>query len=95
MKHFLRSIDEWIPVAMSLAALIVVASHLCLAGSRPEADEGTAAHLFQLCIAGQLPLILIALFRGFPRWPRRAAAVLGVQLLAMGVALAPVYYHHL
>jgi hypothetical protein len=37
-----------LPVAMSCTALAIVVSHLAIFGVAREADEGTAAHLFQL-----------------------------------------------
>ncbi|MFL6464674.1 MAG: hypothetical protein ACJ73N_09735, partial [Bryobacteraceae bacterium] len=46
-----------IPIAMSLAASITVLSHIALFGVAREADEGAAAHIWQLLMAGQVPLI--------------------------------------
>ncbi len=55
-----RPISAWVPIAMSLGALSVIAFHLSTAGAAPQADEGAAAHLWQLLIAGQAPLLIHA-----------------------------------
>jgi hypothetical protein len=76
---------------MSLAALAIVLGHIALSGTAREADEGMAAHLWQLLMAGQLPLIAFFAATWLPRNARHAAAILGVQLASMLAAAAPVY----
>jgi hypothetical protein len=44
-----------LPLAMSIAALTLVLGHISIFGVVHEADEGTAAHLWQLLVAGQVP----------------------------------------
>ena len=46
-----------IPIAMSLAALAMTLGYLAIFGvaAAHEPDEGTAAHIFQLLMAGQVP----------------------------------------
>ena len=46
-----------IPLAMSFAALSLVLGHIAFVGVAREADEGTGAHLWQLLMAGQIPVI--------------------------------------
>src|SRR2546421_4722926 len=46
-----------IPLAMSLAALAVVLGHIAVSGIAREPDEGAAAHIWQLLMAGQLPVV--------------------------------------
>ena len=86
--------SAWLPVAMSLAALTVAAVHLIRFGTVREADEGTSAHLWQLLMAGQLPVIAFFAVKWLPGNPRSALAVLALQVGAMLVALAPVYFLH-
>jgi len=88
---FFRRPSAFLPVAMSMAALIVVLVSVALSGSAREADEGTAAHLWQLLVAGQLPVVAYFAIRWLPRAPRYALAVLAAQTLALVAALAPVY----
>ena len=79
------------PVAMSLVALAVVLGHVARYGVTREADEGTAAHLFQLLLVAQLPIIAWFAIRWLPREPGAALRVLALQLAAGLAALAPVY----
>lgn len=76
---------------MSLAALALVISHIATVGVAREADEGTAAHLWQLLMAGQIPVIAFFAIRWLPRRPRQALAVLALQAAAGVAAAAPVF----
>lgn len=80
-----------IPVAMSLAALSLVLGHIMLFGGARQADEGTAAHLWQLLMAGQIPVIAFFAIKWLPRGPRQALLVLVVQAIAGLAAAAPVF----
>lgn len=80
---------------MSFAALAIVIAHLAIYGAGREADEGSTAHVFQLLIAGQLPVVAFFLFRWVPKPLRLAWPVLAVQIAAVCAALAPVYFLHL
>jgi len=83
--------SAFLPVAMSLAALAVVLMHLALHGAAPQADENAAAHLWQVLMAAQLPLIAFFAMRWLPQSLRCGVAILAVQALAALGALAPVY----
>lgn len=74
------------PLACSVIALAIVMGNLA-AGVPPEADEGTAAHLFQLLMFAQVPLAIG--FAATAKWkrPTRPLLVLATQALAFGVAL--------
>jgi hypothetical protein len=80
----LRHWSALLPLALSITALALVLGHVASGGVR-EADEGTAAHLWQLFMALQLPLIALFAFIWLPRSPRSALVVLA---LLMGVVLA-------
>ena len=80
-----------IPLAMSLTALSLVVGHIVFFGVAHEADEGTAAHLWQLLMAGQIPIIAFFAFRWLPRTPRQAVFVLILQAVAGLAATAPVF----
>jgi hypothetical protein len=75
----------WIPIAMSLAALGLVALQLALHGRAAQEDEGAAAHVFQMLLVGQLPVIAFFAMRWLPRRPKDAMRVLALQLVA-GIA---------
>ena len=91
----LKRPSAFLPVAMSAAALAVVLVSVVFFGVVREADEGTAAHLWQLLIAGQLPVVAFFVFKWLPLAPRAAVPVLAIQAVAFLVALAPVYFLHL
>jgi mannose/fructose/N-acetylgalactosamine-specific phosphotransferase system component IID len=81
-----------IPIAMSLGALATLVIHIALFGVTHEADEGTAAHIWQLLMAGQLPVIAIFVLMWLPRAPKQTLQVVAVQVVAALAALAPVYW---
>jgi hypothetical protein len=87
--------SAFLPVAMSLAALAVVLVHVAVFGAAREADEGATAHIWQLLIAGQLPIIAFFALKWIPRDPRHAFQVLALQATAGLAALAPVFLLHL
>ena len=80
---------------MSLLALSLVLFHLLMDGTAREPDEGTVAHLWQLLMGLQVPIIAFFAIRWLPASPRSAIAVLGLQLVAGVAAAAPVFYFHL
>jgi len=80
------------PVAMSVVALTMVLGHIAFFGAAREAGKGTAAHIWQLLMVGQIPLLAFFAFRWIPRAPKQAAAVLALQLAAALSSLALVYF---
>lgn len=91
----LKRPSAFLPLAMSAAALALVLGRLALAGAAHQADEGAAAHIFQLLIAGQVPLVAFFAIKWLPRAPRFSLPVLALQALAVVAALAPVYFFNL
>ncbi len=73
--------SAFLPVAMSLAALATVLGHVAMFGAAREADEGAAAHTFQLLLIAQVPIVAFfaikwlrrARDRRFPPWPCKPA----------------------
>ncbi len=80
-----------IPIAMSLVALVAVLQHIAFVGTAPQPDEGAAAHVWQLLMAGQVPVMAYYAVTWLPRAPRTALQVLAGQVGAALAALAPVY----
>ena len=74
---------------MSLVALALILGHLAVYGKDPQPDEGTAAHLFQLLMVGQLPVIVFFALRWLPRFPKDAMRVLALQVAAGVAAFVP------
>ena len=90
MSSTLRQPTALIPLAMSFAALAVIFAHIAVSGVARQADEG-AAHLWQLLMAGQVPVIGLFAVMWLPRAPRSALCVLGLQALALIAAAAPIF----
>ena len=76
---------------MSVAALGLVLGHIAVFGTARQADEGTAAHLWQLLMAGQIPVIGFFAIRWLPRAPGPALLVLALQAIAGLAAAFPVF----
>ncbi|MEO6209370.1 MAG: hypothetical protein ABIQ10_04500 [Gemmatimonadaceae bacterium] len=81
----------YVPVAMSALALAIVLGHVLIYGAARETDEGTAAHLFQLLMVAQLPIILVFAIRWLPVNRREALSTLAIQAGAALLALLPVF----
>jgi len=81
-----------IPIAMSLAALGLVLGHATIYGIVHEADEGAAAHIFQILMLIQVPIVGYFLFKWLRREPGAALRVLALQLVAAAAAFASVYF---
>ena len=79
-----------VPIAMSVAALGLILGHIALVGTARQADEGSEAHLWQLLIAGQVPIIAFFAIKSLPRTPRQALWVLALQVSAAVAAVAQV-----
>ena len=90
----LRQPSAFLPVAMSLGALAVIIAQMVLVGVARQPDEGTAAHLWQILMAVQVPIIAYFAIRYLPRNPRSTALILALQVVAILVACAPVYLLH-
>ena len=88
----LKHPSAFVPLAMSFVALATVLFHIDVYGVAREADEGPAAHIFQLLMAGQAPVVAFFAIRWLPRIPKQALLVLTLQAGAALAALAPVFF---
>ena len=86
-----RKPSAFVPMLMSFTALAVVLGSILRFGVVHEADEGATAHIYQLLMAGQLPILTYFVVRWLPRVPRQTLSVLALQIGAALAALAPVY----
>jgi hypothetical protein len=91
MLALLKKPTAFLPAAMSIVALLVVVVALATSGAR-QPDEGAAAHLFQLLMVLQLPIIAFFLVRWLRPAPREARRVFFLQMACAIVATAPVYW---
>ena len=82
-----------IPLAMSASALTVVLVHIIVMfGVARQVDEGAAAHVWQLLMAGQVPVVAFFALKWLPRSPKDALLVLAFQVAAALAACAPVFF---
>jgi hypothetical protein len=84
--------SAFVPVAMSLTALALVLGHIALYGAAREADEGTTAHLWQILMAGQIPVLAFFAIKWMPRALRPAVGVFALQIGEVLASMAPVFY---
>ena len=92
----LKKPSAFLPMAMSLTALAMLGCALTYGiihngGLVREPDEGAVAHLWQILMAGQMPVIVFFAIRWLPRAPRQSLYVLALQAGAMLAAMAPVF----
>jgi hypothetical protein len=91
----LKHPSAFLPLAMSFAALATLVVHLALFGTARETDEGAAAHIWQLLMGGQAPIIAFFAIRWLPQTPKQALPILALQVGAALAAMAPVFLLHL
>ena len=87
--------SAFLPLAMSLLALALVLGHIAIFGVAREADEGTTAHLWQLLMAGQLPIVAFFAIKWLPQAPRQTLHILVLQAGAGLASMAPVFFLNL
>ncbi|RXH57402.1 hypothetical protein [Granulicella sibirica] len=91
----LKRPSAFLPLAMSMIALTLVLAAVGLSGIPRNSDEGAVAHLWQLLMAGQVPIILFFAIRWLPRSPRLTLFVLAQQAGAALASLAAVFFFKL
>jgi len=86
--------SAFLPLAMSFGALATVLIFVTLHGTAPQADEGTAAHIWQLLMAAQIPFVMFFAVKWVRKSPRQAMPILALQIGAALAAMAPVFLLH-
>jgi len=94
-RAIMKAPSALLPLAMSLGALAVLSLAAVSGGLVPQKDEGAAAHIWQLLMAGQLPVLAFFAIKWLPRAPRQTLRVLALQIVAALAAMAPVFLLHL
>ena len=92
VSALLKRPSALIPVLMSMTALAIVLGYAAMFGVARQADEGAAAHVWQLLMAGQLPVVAYFAIRWIPRQPRQALLILALQSAAVLAAAFPVWW---
>jgi hypothetical protein len=83
-----------VPIIMSAGALAVVVVAFAVSGLKNirQPDEGTAAHLWQLLMAGQLPFLAWFALNWIRRDLKAGLSVLALQLVLFAAAVFPIWY---
>jgi hypothetical protein len=81
-----------LPIMMSGVALAIVIGYATIFGVARQADEGTAAHLWQLLMIGQVPAIAFFVIKWVPSEPAQTLQVVAVQIAVALAAAAPVWW---
>jgi hypothetical protein len=95
LSTMMKEPSAFLPVTMSLIALVTLLVAFVTGGLVHETDEGTAAHIWQLLMGGQIPIVAYFAIKWLPQAPRQALYVLALQCGLVLAALAPVYLLHL
>ena len=96
MSTVFKKPSAWVPVALSLAVLATMIISIALFGPPArEADEGVAAHLFQIWLATEVLLVTLFAIKWLPEAPKQALFVIATQIAAVLAACAPVFYFKL
>jgi hypothetical protein len=96
----MRRPSAFIPVAMSLVALttLLVGLGIGLANAghiARDPDEGSMAHIWQLLMTVQMPIVLFFAIKWLRRAPGQTLRVLALQTGVWLASCAPVYFLHL
>ena len=81
-----------LPLIMSGISIAMVLVHYAMFGIVYEEDEGTPAHLFQLLMVIQVPIIAYFAITWLPQAPKQALRILALQAAAMAAAFASVFF---
>jgi hypothetical protein len=92
--------SAYLPLVMSLTALTVVLIALtpALIAHTPivrDPDEGSIAHIWQLLMTIQMPIVLFFAIKWLRRAPGQTLRVLALQAGAWLASCAPIYFLHL
>lgn len=87
-QHINRLAGTALMVLSTVALLTVLTGYF----QAPQADEGTAAHIFQLAVVAVLPVSLIFFSTADWRDVRRSARPLIVTGIALVIAFSALYY---
>lgn len=79
---------------MSFGALAILLGYIVIVGipAEPQEDEGTPAHLFQLLMGLQVPIIAFFLAKWLPKFPKQTLLVLTLQILSALVLFGLLFF---
>lgn len=95
MNPLIKKPSAWLPIVIPLIFLVYIVSIITFRGipvPNFEADEGTAAHIFQLWLVAE-PLMII--FFGAKYWqhePKQVRLIMALQIIVALATCFPVFY---
>ena len=84
--------SAYLPLVMSLAALTLVLGHAAVFGIVHEADEGAAAHIWQILMVIQLPFVAYFIVRWLPSHIQESLQILALLAATWLANFAAVYW---
>lgn len=94
MAGLLKRPSAFLPLLMSAVVLAFIIGGVTAHGTLRQPDEGTGAHLFQILMPAQLPIILFFALAWLPRDRPHALQVLALQCAAFVSIFALVFAFH-
>jgi hypothetical protein len=101
VRAILKHPSAFLPLTMSLTALAMLGIAAIYSflyqghGLVREPDEGAIAHLWQILMTAQMPIVLFFAITWLRRAPRQTLGVLALQAGAWLASCAPVYFLNL
>ncbi|MCU0342555.1 MAG: hypothetical protein MUF28_01895 [Ignavibacterium sp.] len=84
--------SAYLPLFMSLLAILMVVIHFAIYGKVYEADEGVLAHIFQLLMVLQIPIVMYFLFKWLQNKPKQTLHILVLQAALWILAIVAVIF---
>jgi hypothetical protein len=99
----IKELSAFLPLTMSLLALLMVLGdvatysviHGGIQGLNGGPDENSTAHIWQILMTAQIPIVAFFAIKWLPRAPRQTLPVLALQTTAWLTSCAAVFFFHL
>ena len=95
MNPLIKKPSAWIPIVIPLIFFAYLVVYLSRFGIVRNADEGTAAHLFQLWLVLEPFLVGFFAIKWLPRARKQALFILSFQVIAALLPVFVVFYFRL
>lgn len=81
-------------MTMSLAAFVLLVAYVFFFGITRDTqqDEGTAAHLFQILMGGQVPIVGWFIVRWIHEEPKRVIQIAALQMVAAAIPMLVLFF---
>ena len=94
-NSLLKQPSAWIPLVMSLVALMMILGYVAIHGitnGTGGGDEGAPARIFQLIMVAQLPIAAYFAIKWLPRQPKQTLFVLALQAIAWIIPIVTIMW---